>query len=143
LDNEQSRYDLIVSGLTFQWVNNPINTITRFFKLLKSNGYFVFSTLSDHTFQEWQKALERTGMNLQVAIIPRERLFSIPEMRFEFYTVGEDYGSGYQFLKTLKDSGAAVSVDKDSIPSGQLRHILKHFDGKVTYDLVIGHYRQS
>ncbi|MEB3102237.1 malonyl-ACP O-methyltransferase BioC [Ferviditalea candida] len=45
-------YDLIISNATFQWFNNPIQTIRTYLKCLQPGGILAFATFGPDTFFE-------------------------------------------------------------------------------------------
>jgi malonyl-CoA O-methyltransferase len=132
------QYDLIVSGLTVQWFQDPLTAFGAIRKYLSDEGIFMFSTLSDHTFKEWRGLLKGEGYDLKMAHISREQLNQVTGLTYDSFQIIEDYQTGEAFLKHLKDIGANTTVDTQKPPSSLIRRVLKQFDGKVTYDLVIG-----
>lgn len=139
LNSELGNFDLIVCGMTLQWINNPIDVLKKLKSFVHRGGFVVFSTLSDNTFCEWRRILSKFEYDLKVAHISRRDLSVLSDWggKLEFYTVHDDYGSGTGFISHLKKTGAYTNLSTP-IPASILRKAIGSFDGKITYDLVIG-----
>ncbi len=58
------KYDLIISNATFQWLNEPTETIKRISKWLKPNGLMLFSTFGPDTFYELHQSFQLAATEL-------------------------------------------------------------------------------
>ncbi|MCT4585381.1 MAG: malonyl-ACP O-methyltransferase BioC [Peptostreptococcaceae bacterium] len=60
------KYDLIISNATFQWFNQPKQTINNLKNILNKDGIFVFSTFLEDTFKELKDCFSKASKELKL-----------------------------------------------------------------------------
>ncbi len=111
--------DLLVSNLTYQWMEDPLRAFSEAWRVLKNRGYFVFSTLGNETFRELKssvkKAVALTGKD---GLPPFVEFKDARELKDLLLKAGfsrvylkrtlkrRSYEDLWQFLKVLKHTGA-------------------------------------
>ncbi len=125
-DNE---YDLIVSSMSVQWFEKPLESL----KILAAKGDVYYSTLGSENFKEWKNVLFNNKLN--DGGLPSNTWPNLIKEEF----VHKDYQGGIDFLRMLKKIGAASSPDsyKKTNPT-LLKRALSAFDGKITWHIVYG-----
>lgn len=125
-DNE---YDLIVSAMTFQWFNAPMEALDK----LSQKGDVYYSSLGSDNFKEWRNALKQN--NLSDGTIPT---IEWPNIISEEH-IKESHDSGKSFLNSLKQIGVATpSVNYKNLNHTNLKRALSAFDGDITWHIVYG-----
>ncbi len=133
-------FDLITSGLTFQWLEDSLSkSLERLKDILSDNGYIVFSTLTDKTFHNFRLCFEELNISypgpelLSYEKIEKEcqKHFSSVSLFTEIYT--ESYSSINNFLKRIKLTGAG-NPNKEKISAVQLKKIMKLYTKKFAND---------
>jgi malonyl-CoA O-methyltransferase len=135
------KYDLIISGLAFQWFLHFEQSIKNLLQTLKPGGLLNFSFLHSTCFPEWQKKCVETnlpffGTSLPCAIKLQK---AFPSMQIKFHSIPIVYKSPLHFFKSLKKIGAGVSLNEQNFSVGQFKSLLKQWDSKeefkVTYEV--------
>ncbi|WP_339045228.1 methyltransferase domain-containing protein [Candidatus Mesenet endosymbiont of Agriotes lineatus] len=135
-------YDLTISNLAFQWVNNLKDMIERAYK---NSSVLAFSCPLDGTFDEWSKIfielslpvptyqypLKQELENHLLALKPEKYFFDSQEFILEFANASE-------FIKYLKNLGANQG-SKVILPS-DLKQVIKTYTDKIniTYKVFFG-----
>lgn len=123
----KNEYDFIVSGMTFQWMCNPIEEI----KKLSNIAPVYYSTIGQDNFREWDLHLKE--LNLDNRIIKTPKWPNV--MKEEFVT--KEYGSGFNFLTMLKKTGASTpSQANNALSPSHIKSAADKFNGKITWHIV-------
>lgn len=122
--------DLIVSGLTFQWVSDLKSAIEKIYKNLTDGGFLAFSTLTKSTFRDFKKSFEEfqtpyPGPNLPAFEDIKKICGIFSRAGFDMEVRRESYPSTISFLRRLQENGAGNATGK-AISPGRLRKIIKH-----------------
>jgi malonyl-CoA O-methyltransferase len=138
-------FDLIISGLTFQWVKNFNRLIGNLRFRLQSEGQLIFSTLAEGTFHLLRETFKKNNI-----IYPGPYLLSEIELlnylrnnfekiHYQQETVTEKYNSVNDFLKKIKLTGAGNPTGVP-LPVTAMRKIIENYpqdDGKIKADYVL------
>lgn len=118
-------HDLIISNLSFQWLENMDETVRN---LKKRAKVLAFSCILDGTFDEWKTKFLESGLKSPVPKYPKKE-----ELDGVFYT--KDfilYFKNYiSFMKYLKKIGASYS--KNSYSVNFFKNFTEDAPLKITY----------
>ncbi|QGG46246.1 malonyl-ACP O-methyltransferase BioC [Heliorestis convoluta] len=123
------KFDLIISNATFQWFNQPGETLAKLDSLLKHQGLLIFSTFGNKTFQELHHSYAKAKEILQLStdaspgqnFFHREELLQLLHEKVTSKTPSpyhittmekeeiEYFASVRDFLKSIKKVGASNS----------------------------------
>ena len=126
----QSRFDLVCSSLTLQWLPDPPAAIGRWRELVRPGGVLAFSTLLAGSFGEWRKALIAAG-----APEPGPALPTLAELRdwldpsaiVRELDIKEQHQDGLSFLRAARRAGVDTAFGR-TLSAGALRRALKLFE---------------
>lgn len=144
---EGPHFDLILSGLAFQWFDDMPLAIARLAGLLRPGGRLIFSTMGAGSFARWRAAHEACGVQAGVPDYPTlEALRAILARHADGFAFDEDYpvawGSAKALLAHLKGIGAVVPLpDRAPLPPRALRQVMAAFDaqgGTDSYHVLFG-----
>ena len=131
-------FDLVISSLSFQWLNDLRNSIFQSFKTIKSEGAFYFSIIADGSLRELKQSCRDCGVNFSVNdFISQKDLEEILKnlnLAYEtkLETITLDYQDFYSLLKSIKAIGAGYSKNRHYINKTRLQEIanfyLKNFN---------------
>ncbi len=124
---ESKGFDLVASNLTYQWMPEPLCAFREVARVLKEGGYFVFSTLGSATFEELKASVEKAmAIAGRDGLPPFMEFREVKEIEHRLERAGfrevrikrrlkiKSYESLWQFLKTLKHTGATNPHRKGS-----------------------------
>lgn len=123
------RFDLIVSSLALQWIDDLGLCLQHLSEHLQPHGRLAVSILGNKNFSEWASLLREFGGVPGLHHYPSIENFPWPEgkkgeVSQEF--LQEHYKSGTAFLKALKKIGAsAARRDHKPTSVAQMRQVLK------------------
>lgn len=131
-------FDLVISGLTFQWFTNLSKTLGVIKERLNIGGRLVFSTMGNQTFAEIRHFFKQAD-----ALFPAPPLLSTNEAKracsiFPKVTMSEfiDYqrhASLRDFLRHLRETGA-VNATESPLTTGTLRRVIREWDDAKSND---------
>jgi len=119
------KFDLILSSLAFQWLNNLNFALKNIKNILKPNSKLVFSIFIDGTLCELKQSAKEIGVNLSINnFIKEEELNQIIAQNFKDYQIEivdfkEEYKDIYELLNSIKQIGASYSVKERNILTKQ------------------------
>jgi len=135
---KQSVFDLGLSSLSFQWLNNLENSIFQVLKTIKNSGNFHFSLVVDGSLQELKTSCQDCDTELSVnSFISKKNLEAILEklnLDYQLKTkkIILEYEDFYSLLKSIKSIGAGYSKNSKYITKEQFKKIanfyLKNFN---------------
>ena len=136
---EGAGFDLICSSLAFQWFDDLPAAIARLMGLLRPGGRLAFTTMADHSFDEWRQAHLACGLEPATPDYPPLAVIaaSAPEgvgvdCTERFRKVG--FADAGAFLRHLRGIGAHVPrPGSRPLTPGALRRVMRRFedDGAV------------
>ena len=138
-------FDIILSSLVFQWVENLTELMNTLYSSLAENGMLIFSTLLEGTFANIADIFAAEGIHFPMPILPnidkiRESasLFSKVEIIEESYN--ECHTSMKAFLDHLHHIGAGNATG-ERIPTSKLRAIIRAEErfGEVTAEYKVAY----
>lgn len=120
LNFEDNSFDLVISSLAFQWIDDLDAIFKKIKKILKPNANFAFSIFLDGTLDELKKSAKSTNVNLSVNnFIDLESLkiilaknFKNPQIMVKDFIL--EYDDIYDLLGSMKNIGASYSSKKSS-----------------------------
>jgi malonyl-CoA O-methyltransferase len=134
-----NNYDLIISNLAMQWLNNLERSIL---KLYAKSQIFAFSCLLDGTFSEWDKILTRYDLTTIIKKYPTKTCITnfchaIPAAKI--YCASKNFrikfSNALDFMRYLKNLGAS-SGSKTVAPKKLITLINEHTEEFfVTYKI--------
>lgn len=127
----QVTYDLAVSALAFQWLEESFSSvIAKIYERLVPGGVLAFSTLTSNTFGKLKEAFKAAD-----SVFPGPELYKGSEIKsicsiFEktnFYQETEiaDFASPVNFLRHIKKTGAGNASGKP-VPPSVLRKAIEY-----------------
>lgn len=135
-------YDLIISNLSLQWVNDLDAVIQKFYN---KSRMFAFSCLLDGTFGEWDSILKSYGLTSTLKQYPKlGNLILLCEEanagRFCFVAKNFQltFANAYAFMQYLKNLGAGTG--NATAPLRVLRALIANHDQPltITYKIFFG-----
>ncbi|QCE33242.1 methyltransferase domain-containing protein [Acetobacteraceae bacterium] len=137
------KFDLIISNLAFQWVQNRPIALENIYTKLDVGGAAFLTTLLDGSLQEWRYACEISENPCAVPLYP-----SVAELETEYaqakwkrYQIQEEVKNAISFLKGLKEIGATPKNLNSGQKSQKLKSAIHFFDRhyqKVSYEIGLG-----
>ncbi|MBF0270931.1 MAG: methyltransferase domain-containing protein [Magnetococcales bacterium] len=122
-------FDLIVSGLTWQWFRDPMASFARAIALLNPGGWLVVSTLGAENFPEWRALCAAARLPHGMPDYPscqdwEKRLAPEGKLEEEWFPMA--YDSALAFLQSLRALGAhQPAAHHRPVPGGALRRVLR------------------
>ncbi len=128
VSNAEPAKDMIVSGLTLQWIADLEKLLENCRRILRSGGILAFSTLTEDTFRNVRAEFEKLNTAFPGPALPSEKeVKCICRKHFrtktKTETVREKYPSIRAFLKQIQDTGAG-NPDTKKVPVHILRKIM-------------------
>ncbi|AKU92010.1 Biotin synthesis protein BioC [Vulgatibacter incomptus] len=138
-DLEEGGFDLVVSSFAFQWFDDLGAGLARLSACLRPGGRMVFSIPGAETFHEWRRFLRSEGIPSGIGRFPsRHELARMATVVAEEQLEAR-FDGGLAFVRHLEAIGARVAEEGyRPMPSGALRRLLRSFDGRVSYHVLIG-----
>lgn len=142
------RYDLVVSSLALQWLEDIESGLQRLSRCLAPGGTLAFATLGEDTFREWIGAHSALGLPSGVRTYPSASELGRMWPRDGDGAVDEErivvpYSDARSFLRTLKAIGASTprSGHRPLSPSA-LKRVLERLgpDCTLTYHVLYGRF---
>lgn len=144
MDGEQpdlsKKYDLIISGMTVQWFENPARSLLQLHSMLRPEGHLLYSTIGPRLFPQWRKVLDELKLPcglIELTCLPGEIVEEFHQMHFD---------SGVAFLENLKATGASTPRrGYHALSAGELRRAIRLFETKMNscadWHILFGHVR--
>lgn len=135
---EAGTYDLLVSSSTFQWYQNPYESIPANLSFLKPGGRFAFSVFVEGTFQEMDTVSTLTGFGSVYPLLPEsfyQNLFtSLPHVYAKFALQKETIyaPSVKEFLTNHRKTGAVYSRTNTFAGKDRYKQFLKTYEEKFS-----------
>ena len=148
----QQSFDLIVSGMTFQWFHPIQKSLQQLYQQINPNGHLMFSLLGSESLKEWRETFSLFNINHSGPDLPTiaeiQSIDSNIQLQVEY--IRQPYRNAAHFLKTLKYLGASSPHDSHkTLSAGHLRRILRHLDQLfadrliITYEVIYGFWKKS
>lgn len=130
---KNSAFDLAISSLSFQWLNDLKNSILNSLYTVKEDGVLHFSLLVDDTLKELKQACKNCDVKLSLNDFTSqndlEKILTSLNLKYElqFKTIVLEYQGFYQLLKSIKSIGAGYSKNRQYIGKKQFDTIAKFY----------------
>lgn len=134
IDPALGAFDLIMSGMAFQWFADLPGAVTRLAARLAPGGLLAFSTMAQGSFAEWSAALDAEGLTSGVPAYPDEAALAAlapPGMAASvtILDVAQAHADARAFLTGLKAIGAGTpAAGYRPLPPAALRRAMARFD---------------
>jgi malonyl-CoA O-methyltransferase len=122
----QQGYDLIFSSMMLHWLPEPLQALKQWRRWLKPGGKLCVALLLDGSFQEWRDLCRQHNKKSGLWPMPHSHFADdvIHEVVIEKSTIS--YSSALEFLRNLKQTGAAMPVDGyRPATAGAMRKLLR------------------
>ena len=132
----ENSFDLVLSSLSFQWLNNLEKAIDDIFSTIKNDGNLYFSILGNKSLQELRSTCQNCQINLSINnFITQDQLQKIlTDLHLNYQikseTISLCYPDLYLLLKSIKSIGAGYSTNKNYL-------------GKKQFDLLNSFYLKN
>lgn len=141
LGTHQKHYDLIVCAMNVQWFTAPLQSLEAMKGCLRDGGQVLYSTITTQSFPEWQEVLSDIGADSGLLEPPLWPIHHIQKKE----TICLHYGSAIDFLKSLKQIGAASPrAGHTPLDPATMRKACRLFDqkhqGKSSWEIVYGRF---
>lgn len=116
-----SLFNLVISNLTYQWVPDITSAFQEVWRVLKTNGLFLFSTIGPQTLEElrisYRKTEEETGKTDPLTFMrfqdPEDISRHLKKVGFETLSIQNvfkkrQYKNLWELLRTLKATGTSA-----------------------------------
>lgn len=135
--NLNEKFDLIVTNLTVQWFNNPVQGLENLRNILTTNGEIYFSTIGQKNFQEWKKILEELNLPSGILETPEYKGIITEEEKII------PYKNAIDFLRGLQKIGAHQPREGyNTLSYKDLQKACSAFDtvhkGQITWHVLYG-----
>lgn len=139
-------YDLVISNLAFQWLDDLPSTVQLLTNRLAPDGRLLFSTLGVDTFREWKQLYQKWGWKCGTRSYPSaielENLqIHQGHVKIEQEWKIEKYNDGWDFVKNIKNIGANIPQPHyQLLPPQSLKKLLQSAGQNfyVTYHILYG-----
>ena len=112
---KNNSFDLVISSLTLQWLNDLNKSIDNIRNLLNNNGFLIFSIVGDGSLGELKISCSKLKINLSINnFITKEELNDIIFNKFSSHDIISSkleftYENVYELLRSIKSIGASYS----------------------------------
>lgn len=131
-------FDLVLSSLSFQWLNDLEKSISQIVNLVKNDGNFHFSLIADGSLQELKKTCQDCDLKLAVNDFIDQNSLEVVlkklnlNYQLKLQTIILEYPDFYSVLKSIKSIGAGYSSNKQYVGKKQFEKLasfyLKNFN---------------
>ena len=141
----KNNYSMIISGFTFQWFSELNSSLEKMKEALSQGGIIAFSIPVEGSFPEWEKACRRLNIPFRANTLPdalilinwfKKKGWNVKYLVEELRCI---YPSAIYFFRSIKNIGAATSLDGKPLSAGQMKKLCNHMDSesesefKITY----------
>jgi malonyl-CoA O-methyltransferase len=153
IGKEKIKYDLIFSGLAFQWLESELpNTLKNIRGIMDDKGRLLFSTLTAKTFSELKITFAEQNVTF-----PGPELLSAEEIRkicsdgfsreFKRETYRCSFENALAFLKHIQRTGTGNATGA-SVPPSALRRIINNYPlrlgrAETEYDIMFCYLKKK
>lgn len=141
-EDMESKYDLIVANMVFQWFEDAQSAMKKLNKLLRPGGRIMYSTLGSESFMEWKSVLR--SLELPIGILD----FDTPADIYKEEFLIRGYDDARAFLRSMKDMGAGqAKKGYTPLSTAQIRNACdafnKRYDTNITWHILYGEARRK
>lgn len=142
VDPAIGQFDLILSGMAFQWFTDLPGALSRLSDLLAPGGAIAFSTMAAGSLAEWVEALAAEELPSGIPAYPTAAAMAAMapagfEAEVTIAELREPQADARTFLRGLKTIGAGTAASGyRPLPPATLRRAMARFDAgprQVTY----------
>ncbi len=133
----QAKYALIISGLTLQWFTDPVKALKMAGKALMAGGLLLYSYIGAGSFAEWRAVCKKYKINCTANPLPDTKMINdeinhcFSEINTWSETIVIDYPHVADFFNSLKKTGSATSLTRQSLSAGEMRKLLKNWSADL------------
>jgi malonyl-CoA O-methyltransferase len=137
-------FDLIISGFTLHWFQNPQETLNQWFDLLAEDGCMVWSFLNRGSFPEWKTICQEINVPCTLNVLPDMELMREPlnekySLEVSVIPMHQVYPSSQAFLNSIRLIGAGTSDDEQVLNVSQMRRLIHYWNASNPYGIEIKH----
>jgi malonyl-CoA O-methyltransferase len=110
----------IVSGMTLQWLSDPVEAIHQWMNIIHTGGFIFLSWLGDGSFPEWKKMTMDLGISYTGNILPgreiEEQIRKNTRLNVVEYQVQRkilEFDSAISFFKSIRNIGASTEIHQN------------------------------
>ena len=141
LPYKDESFNLVISNLTYQWVNNLPGAFREVERVLKKGGEFIFSTFGRRTLQELRESYSEAFREVKGEDPSHLHLFpavhqlgdglagiGFQDVAINVDRIIEEYSSAADLLRSLSAIGAGNAIRSGSGGLGGSRRVLKRME---------------
>jgi malonyl-CoA O-methyltransferase len=133
---EDRKFDFIVSSMAFQWLSDPIKTISKYQKFLSPRGVFICKFLGQNTFFELKDILQecqiKLNLNQFISINNLRKKINKEQFIVDSNKVVLQYKDVFDLLGSIKKIGAGNSNYKNRLSKSDFNKINKTYFSKYS-----------
>ena len=133
----EEKYDLIISNLSFQWFEEQLATINKYYQNLNESGYLLINSLSAGTYQQFIEAFEQNQITYPGLSYLSQNDFrqGLPSTAtINEYLIKENFPNTRTFLKKLHAIGAHKNK---ALSTKDLRKVIKTHDSFFSEEIQV------
>jgi malonyl-CoA O-methyltransferase len=129
--SSRRQYALIVSALTLQWFQNPVESLGKIAHSLLPGGIFICSFLGESSFREWQDQCTKSKVRCTLNPLPDPTALTgrlkktFGDVTLSQKKVTLSYPSVEDFFLSLKKTGTAVNVSGQKNSFADMRRLMR------------------
>lgn len=137
-------FDLIISGFTLHWFQQPQQSLEKWFDLLSEDGCMVWSFLNRGSFPEWKIICQEIDVPCTLNVLPdvelmREKLNKIYSLEVAVVPMHQVYPNSQAFFNSIRLIGAGTSDTDQNLNVTQMRRLIHYWNASNTYGIEIKH----
>ncbi|MDA0902641.1 MAG: methyltransferase domain-containing protein, partial [Proteobacteria bacterium] len=117
---KENSFDMAISSLAFQWLNDLDQALDGIVKVIKPNGILAFSILVEDSLSELKSCASHCDINLSVNEFPKidaiKQIISVKSdiINFESQLITLEYSDIFELLNSMKSIGASYGSSKQT-----------------------------
>jgi len=131
------KIDLIISSLSFQWLNNFNQTLNQIHQILPKNGYFICAFLSKNTLKEIKFCCQQLNIPIKINnfLDPKQINCNFNNIKITTQTIKKNYNNVIELINSMKKIGAKYqnTTQSQSISPQQIRDLNNFYLQKFSY----------
>lgn len=140
------RFALIASSQAVQWFQDPRKGVAHMVRSLIPEGILAFSCPVEGSFPEWKALCRRAGVKSTLNRLPTASSFcevlhqECSDLHLLDVPVESRFKSPWDFLRFLKETGADLSLSRESLSMSDVKKISREWNGErftVTQQIIL------
>ena len=111
---KNQNFDLVISSMTLQWINNLENIFPQIIQLLKKDGVLAFALPVEDSLNELKQSCKAVNINLSINDFPKIDLIKKKFILVKTEKIILYYNDLYQLLKSIKSIGGGYNFANKS-----------------------------